>query len=473
MKFFLLQNLKNKYIVQLHDYYVENDKIYILMEYLDKTLENLIDDKNLFPKSSNFKILNEHIKCIAGIIKDILFGIYKIHNSGIIHRDIKPENIGIKYDLNQNGKKPRAVIIDFGESSKINIHQINIHKKKKKISPTFKRQTSISEIKDNSLQPHGTPIYMAPEMYNLDSKYDEKIDIYSLGLSIFGLLSGKKTNEYWTQIDGIHINNKLNSNKNGNNNKLLEIIYDDLENKFVMNKEEIDKMYNKYGFSGIFFKKFIEDCLIISEKRLSADELLIKYFSPGYNNKYTFINRFKNSYIFLGDTCNSQFCCNDNYKKKSNIKKESENLCHEVRGCKKNKRNSKKCNLDTEYKWTNNDIKNWEKYSAENINTLKKEKKEIENCIKEIKYNEKKKCKLLKIDYKKNEEIEKKYNDDLKKLKSKMDKIEDNKIQSHVNTDVFNPPMSYNSALDLLAPPEESVSIAYNSALDLLAPPEE
>lgn len=80
----------------------------------------------------------------------IFKGIQFLHNRNIIHRDIKGENIFI------NGNTGNIIIGDLG------------------LSFTFKR------LSDNSVV--GTPEFMAPEIF--EGEYDNKIDIYALGLTL-------------------------------------------------------------------------------------------------------------------------------------------------------------------------------------------------------------------------------------------------------------------------------------------------
>lgn len=86
-----------------------------------------------------------------------LFGaLHHMHTQGIVHRDIKPENIM----LAANGE---LKLIDFGLS---------------------KRQEGNQKLKTIA----GTPYYMAPEV--LESRYDSKCDIWSLGVLLYVFMSG-------------------------------------------------------------------------------------------------------------------------------------------------------------------------------------------------------------------------------------------------------------------------------------------
>ena len=82
------------------------------------------------------------------------------HNLGIVHRDLKPENVLIDKELNNTLK-----IIDFGTS-------VQFDKQKEVLKTT-----------------HGTSYYIAPEV--LQKKYDERCDVWSVGVILYILLSGK------------------------------------------------------------------------------------------------------------------------------------------------------------------------------------------------------------------------------------------------------------------------------------------
>ena len=91
------------------------------------------------------------------------------HQKGIIHRDIKPSNILVSM---VNGK-PEPKIIDFG-----------IAKATIPDSPDFVTITRQGQV-------FGTPAYMSPEQAAHDEDIDTRSDIYSLGMVLFQLLSGR------------------------------------------------------------------------------------------------------------------------------------------------------------------------------------------------------------------------------------------------------------------------------------------
>lgn len=81
------------------------------------------------------------------------------HSKNICHRDLKPENI-LMDSKNNNSIK----VIDFGASQK------------------FETNKKMNQI-------YGTAYYIAPEI--LKSEYNEKCDIWSIGVIMYILLSGK------------------------------------------------------------------------------------------------------------------------------------------------------------------------------------------------------------------------------------------------------------------------------------------
>lgn len=111
----------------------------------------------LFDEIAKKTVFNE--KDAAIIIEQVLEAIAYCHNKSIVHRDLKPENILIDSSNNNNIK-----VIDFGTSQKMS--------QKYKMNQAF-----------------GTSYYIAPEVLVTD--YDEKCDVWSIGVIMYILLSGK------------------------------------------------------------------------------------------------------------------------------------------------------------------------------------------------------------------------------------------------------------------------------------------
>lgn len=93
-------------------------------------------------------------------MKNLLEGLSEIHAKNIIHRDLKPENLILRDKKVLSSLK----VSDFGLSAKL------------KTSKLFLRC--------------GTPGFVAPEILN-DEGYDSKADIFSAGVILYMMLTGK------------------------------------------------------------------------------------------------------------------------------------------------------------------------------------------------------------------------------------------------------------------------------------------
>lgn len=141
-------NLMHPNIVTVYDVGEENGISYIVMELVDGyTLKQYIEKKSRLTIS----------ECIS-IALPIASGIEAAHNNGIIHRDIKPQNVIISKD----GK---VKVTDFG----------------------IAKTTTSNTISSNVM---GSVHYTSPEQAR-GGFSDEKSDIYSLGITLFEMVTGR------------------------------------------------------------------------------------------------------------------------------------------------------------------------------------------------------------------------------------------------------------------------------------------
>ena len=147
----IMKLLHHPHIVSLEDYFEDDEYIYIIMELLSGgDLLEFVGNKEEY--------LSE--KTAAKIIKEISKGIKYMNLFGLIHRDLKPENIVLSKKEDIKSLK----IIDFG----------------------LTKTLGYDEKTNEAL---GTITYLAPEVFT-HKPYNHKVDIWSIGIILYFLLSG-------------------------------------------------------------------------------------------------------------------------------------------------------------------------------------------------------------------------------------------------------------------------------------------
>lgn len=143
---------------------------YFVMEYLD--------GETLSQRITNLSNRQNDLIGMMGIgpLRQIAKVIANCHEKGLIHRDLKPNNIMIVRDPDMIGGE-RAKLLDFG-----------IVKLSESINNIRYREETIKTQAGYYL---GTPAYMAPERWNIGQQITELVDVYSMGVILFQILSGK------------------------------------------------------------------------------------------------------------------------------------------------------------------------------------------------------------------------------------------------------------------------------------------
>ncbi|MCQ2821619.1 MAG: serine/threonine-protein kinase, partial [archaeon] len=147
----IMQLIVHKNIVRLHDTFEDKKFLYVVMDYLQGgDLIELI----------NKRLGNISEQEAAKIIKQIANGINYMHKLGLVHRDLKSENCVFSKKDDYSGLK----LIDFG------------------LTRTLARGETLTETL-------GTLGYAAPEII-CRKPYDHKIDVFSIGIISFSILTG-------------------------------------------------------------------------------------------------------------------------------------------------------------------------------------------------------------------------------------------------------------------------------------------
>lgn len=171
--------LQHPNIVTAHDAEQAGDSHFLVMEYVKGTdLHKVLEERGPLPMSQ-----------ACDYVRQAALGLQHAHESGMVHRDIKPQNLM----LTEAGQ---IKILDFGLASLVS----------DAVAPEGDAPATLDSQKPGLTQAGaimGTPDYMAPEQAKDAHSADIRADIYSLGCTLYALLTGKAPHPGGTAMDKI------------------------------------------------------------------------------------------------------------------------------------------------------------------------------------------------------------------------------------------------------------------------------
>ena len=166
--------LKSKHVSRVLDVgALDGGSPYMVMEYLEGTdLSELLHKSGPLPVQDACEYILQACEAIA-----------EAHGHGIVHRDLKPANLFLT--KGQSGE-PVVKVLDFGVSKVI---ELGIEDDTNPGGrPRHRPDDSVVTRASDLL---GSPSYMAPEQIISARDADARSDIWSLGVILFRLISGK------------------------------------------------------------------------------------------------------------------------------------------------------------------------------------------------------------------------------------------------------------------------------------------
>jgi uncharacterized protein (TIGR02145 family) len=151
-----MARMSHPQIIKVTDLIDDGDTVAFVMEYIEgETLKDYLDKKG--------KLTTEEI---GGLLEQMLWALEYAHEQGLVHRDIKPSNFMVN-------PKGRLKLLDFGIAK-----QTNTASAEYTITGTNQRM--------------GTAMYMSPEQIHETRSVTPRSDIYSLGVVLWQMVTGKK-----------------------------------------------------------------------------------------------------------------------------------------------------------------------------------------------------------------------------------------------------------------------------------------
>ena len=260
-------------IIKVTDLIDEGDTVAFVMEYMEgQTLKEHLDTKG--------KLNEEEIK---RLFAQMLEAVGYVHEQGLIHRDIKPSNFMIT-------SKGVVKLLDFGIAKNTDT-------------------TSAEYTQTGTTQNMGTPMYMSPEQIKSTKEVTAQSDIYSLGVVLWQMVTGKKpydtnttsTFELQTKI----VNEKLVLTNTSFDAIITDATAKDLKGRYInclqfknqlLHKPE-DLESTRLFNNNVFEQTVVQEKELLDNRNISNFESIKK--SDDIKNKKISTNPFQKKVLFI------------------------------------------------------------------------------------------------------------------------------------------------------------------------------
>ena len=250
-EFEILKKMNNLNVTRYFKYFFQNNCLYIIYEYAD--------NNDLYGFFDSYKSLNKPIeeKTLWNIFMQCISGLKYIHNNKIIHKNINLKNIFLT----------ESKIVKLGDF---------------RFSCLANNNIVINDLKRE---------YLSPEINNNNFHYDDKTDIYALGIVFFKLCHFDSPN---SQLENINIYSNEMENiiqlmlSNVNQRPDADTLYNLVKNEYIKNVAKISSINSifrcMYAFIN-FSKEIVQKAQIYSNENFTPISYnLIKCFQIINNN---------------------------------------------------------------------------------------------------------------------------------------------------------------------------------------------
>lgn len=156
----LAQSLEHENIVQVEKLIPKEDRCYVVSEWCEGGItlkQYMLEHPGLIPLTTAIQL-----------IKDLCQALMYAHDQGLIHRNLTPENMLVT-------NEHRLKVFNFDVAKKADMHTLQ--------STDFKKLTQENP-------------YAAPEYMIGTHQVDQRVDVYSIGVIFYELLTGRRPGHY-------------------------------------------------------------------------------------------------------------------------------------------------------------------------------------------------------------------------------------------------------------------------------------